>query len=71
LLKGETISDEETAKVIRTLKDYVPSSVQKVLMRADAEFMTWESVEAALDEGYDFIFSNKQCDLKNFKSARR
>ena len=62
LRKGETISGEETAKVIRTLKDYLPSCVQKVLLRADAEFMSWESVEAALDEGYDFIFSNKQCE---------
>ena len=62
LRKGETISGEETAKVIRTLKHYLPSCVQKVLLRADAEFMSWESVEAALDEGYDFIFSNKQCE---------
>jgi hypothetical protein len=62
LRKGETVSGEETAKVIRILKDYLPSCVQKVLLRADAEFMSWESVEAALDEGYDFIFSNKQCE---------
>jgi len=62
LRKGETISGEETAKVIRTLKDYLPSCVQKVLLRADAEFMCWSSVEAALDEGFDFIFSNKQCE---------
>ncbi len=62
LRKGETISGEETAKVIRTLKDHLPSCVQKVLLRADAEFMSWASVEAALGEGYDFIFSNKQCE---------
>ena len=62
LRKGETISGEETAKVIRILKDYLPSCVKKVLLRADAEFMSWDSVEAALDEGYDFIFSNKQCE---------
>jgi len=24
--------------------------------------MSWTSVKAALDEGYDFIFSNKQCE---------
>jgi len=62
LRKGATVSGEETAKVIRALKDYLPSCVQKVLLRADAEFMSWDSVEAALDEGHDFIFSNKQCE---------
>ncbi|MEN6420479.1 MAG: IS1380 family transposase [Smithella sp.] len=62
LRKGETVSGEEMAKVIRTLKNHLPSCVQKVLLRADAEFMSWNSVEAALDEGYDFIFSNKQCE---------
>ena len=62
LRKGETVSGEETAKVIRTLKNHLPSCVQKVLLRADAEFMSWNSIEAALDEGYDFIFSNKQCE---------
>jgi len=62
LRKGETVSGDETAKVIRALKDHLPSCVQKVLLRADAEFMSWASVEASLDEGYDFIFSNKQCE---------
>ena len=62
LRKGKTVSGEETAKVIGTLKNHLPSCVQKVLLRADAEFMSWNSVEAALDEGYDFIFSNKQCE---------
>jgi hypothetical protein len=62
LRKGETVSGEETAKVIRTFKDHLPSCVQKVLLRADAEFMSWASVEAALNEGYDFIFANKQCE---------
>ncbi len=62
LRKGETASGEETAKVIRALRNHLPSCVQKVLLRADAEFMSCDSVEAALDEGYDFIFSNKQCE---------
>lgn len=62
LRKGETVSGEETAKVIHTFKDHLPSCVQKVLLRGDAEFMSWASVEAALDEGYDFIFANKQCE---------
>jgi len=62
LRKGETMSGDETAKVIRALKGYLPSCVEKVLLRADAEFMSWNSVEAALGEGYEFIFSNKQCE---------
>jgi len=48
--------------VIHTFKDRLPSCVQKVLLRGDGEFMSWASVEAALDEGYDFIFANKQCE---------
>lgn len=62
LRKGETISGEDTAKVIRALKGHLPSCVKEVLLRADAEFMSWSSVEAALEEGYDFIFANKQCE---------
>ncbi len=62
LRKGETVSGEETAKIIHILKSYLPSCVKKVLLRADSEFMSWHSVEAALYESYDFIFSNKQCE---------
>jgi hypothetical protein len=62
LRKGETVSGEETAKVIRSIKAHLPSCVREVLLRADAEFMSWSSVEAAWDEGYDFIFANKQCE---------
>jgi hypothetical protein len=62
LRKGETISGEDTAKVICSLKGHLPTCVKEVLLRADAEFMSWASVKAALDEGYDFVFSNKQCE---------
>jgi hypothetical protein len=62
LRKGETISGAETAKVICALKSHLPECVKEVLLRADAEFMSWTSVKAALDEGYDFIFANKQCE---------
>lgn len=62
LRKGETVSGEETAKVIHSLKNHLPSCVQQVLLRADSEFMSWNSVEAALKERYEFIFSNKQCE---------
>ncbi len=59
LRKGETVSGEETAKVLHAIKDHLPGCVKEILVRADAEFMSWSSVEAALDEGYDFIFANK------------
>jgi hypothetical protein len=62
LRKGETIGGEETAKVIHAIKSHLPPCVKKVLIRADAEFMSWQSVEASLQEGYDFIFANKQCE---------
>jgi hypothetical protein len=62
LRKGETISGEETAKVICALKGHLPKCVKEALLRADAEFMSWTSVKAAIDEGYDFIFANKQCE---------
>ncbi len=60
LRKGETISGEETAKVIRMIKGHLPPCVEKVLIRADGEFISWQSVEAALQEGYDFVFANKK-----------
>jgi hypothetical protein len=62
LRKGETVSGEETAKVIHAIKSHLPACVKKVLIRADAEFMSWSSVEAALEEGYDFILANKKCE---------
>jgi hypothetical protein len=75
LRKGVTVGGEETAKVIRTLRDHLPSCVKEVLLRADAEFMSWASVEAALAESYDFIFANKQCeppfDPKNWYRPRK
>lgn len=56
------MSGEDTAKVIHGLKGHLPSCVQEVLLRADGEFMSWPSVEAAFYEGYDFIFANKKCE---------
>jgi len=62
LRKGETISGEETAKVIRLIKEYLPQCVEKVLLRADGEFLSWQSVAAAIEEGHDFIFANEVCN---------
>jgi hypothetical protein len=38
----------------------VPGCVKKVLVRADGEFFSWQSIEAAMEEGFDFIMANKK-----------
>jgi len=62
LRKGETISGKQTAAFILQTKSQLPGCVQKVLLRADGEFQSWESVQAAKRCGYDFIIANKRCD---------
>jgi len=61
LRRGETMGGEEVAALIRTFKRYLPGCVKEVILRGDGEFISWESVEAALEEGYWFIFGNKSC----------
>jgi hypothetical protein len=41
---------------------YLPGCVQEVLLRADGEFLSWESVEAAMRAGFRFIIANKGCN---------
>jgi hypothetical protein len=62
LRRGETISGKHTADFIYRIKDYLPRCVQQVLLRADGEFQSWESVQAAMQCGFDFIIANKRCD---------
>ncbi|MCP4419608.1 MAG: IS1380 family transposase [Chloroflexi bacterium] len=62
LRKGETISGKQTAAVILQIKSHLPSCVRQVLIRADGEFQSWESVQAAKSCGFDFIIANKRCD---------
>jgi hypothetical protein len=62
LRKGETISGKQTAAFILQTKSQLPGCVQKVLLRADGEFQSWESIQAATSCGYDFIIANKRCD---------
>ena len=40
----------------------MPGCVQKVLLRADGEFLSWDSVNAAIEAGFEFIIANKGCD---------
>jgi len=39
----------------------LPGCVQQVLLRADGEFLSWESVAAAIEAGFEFIIANKGC----------
>jgi len=60
LRKGETLSGEEAAAFIRITAKHLPKCVNKVLLRADGEFFSWESVHAAMDQGFEFIIANKR-----------
>lgn len=62
LRKGETISGDEAAAFIAQIKSYLPGCVQEVLLRADGEFLSWQSVQACITAGFKFIIANKSCD---------
>jgi hypothetical protein len=62
LRRGETVSGEEAAAFIAGIKNYLPGCVQQVLLRADGEFLSWQSVQAALESGFQFIIANKSCN---------
>lgn len=62
LRRGETISGEEAAAFIAQIKSHLPGCVQKVLLRADGEFLSWKSVQACNVAGFQFIIANKRCD---------
>lgn len=62
LRKGETMSGKETAAFITQIKDQLPGCVKQVLLRADGEFLSGRSVEAALAAGFKFIIANKGCE---------
>jgi Transposase DDE domain group 1 len=61
LRKGVTIGGEEVAVLIRVFKKYLPGCVKEVILRGDGEFISWEAVKAAREEGFHFIFGNKVC----------
>jgi hypothetical protein len=62
LRKGETISGKETAALIAKIKGYLPDCVQQVLIRADAEFQSWDSIYECIKNGFNFIIANKRCN---------
>ncbi len=50
------------ATLIRSFRKYLPGCVKRVILRGDGEFISWDAVKAAKEEGYDFIFGNKVCN---------
>ena len=69
LRKGDTLSGKEAAAFIHKLKRQLPTETQPVLLRGDGEFLSWDSVAAATQEGFEFIFGNKVCQPV-FESSR-
>ena len=61
LRKGASVTGQETAAFIADIKKQLPGCVQEVLLRADGEFLSWESVQAAMEAGFDFIIANRGC----------
>jgi hypothetical protein len=61
LRRGETIGGEEVGALVRVFKKYLPGCVKEVILRGDGEFISWEAVKSAREEGFHFIFGNKAC----------
>jgi hypothetical protein len=59
--RGETIRNAEVARQIRQFRKLLPPEVQRVRVRGDGEFIGWESVAAAEEEGFTYTFGNKRC----------
>jgi hypothetical protein len=56
---GKTMSDEEVAKLLREMKQYLPDQIRRVLVRGDAEFIGAQTIQTCRECGYDYIFGNK------------
>jgi len=61
---GATVSGMEMASFINDIPALLPKCVQEVVIRADAEFLSWDSVEAIQKNGFHFIIGNKGCQPK-------
>jgi hypothetical protein len=61
LRRGTTVDGKEAAVFIADIRHQLPGCVQEVLIRADGEFLSWESVQAAMKAGFDFIIANRGC----------
>jgi hypothetical protein len=70
LRKGTTVTSEEAAKFITAIGDYLPGYIQYFLLRAVGEFLCRQSVEAAMQAGFEFIIANRRC-TPPFESDKR
>jgi hypothetical protein len=61
LRRGETLANREVARQIRQFRKLLPAHVQDVRVHGDAECISWDSVQACRDEGFQFTFGNKRC----------
>jgi hypothetical protein len=61
LRPGTTVDGAEAAAFIADIENHLPGCVQEVLLRADGEFLSWQSVQAAIQTGFDFIIANRGC----------
>jgi hypothetical protein len=61
LRKGVSVSGKEAAAFIADIPNHLPGCIQEVLLRADGEFLSWDSVQAAIQAGFDFIIANRGC----------
>jgi hypothetical protein len=59
LRKGKTVAGKEAADFIAAISAQLPGCVQHVLLRADGEFLCWQSVQAAIEAGFKFIIANR------------
>jgi hypothetical protein len=62
LRSGKTIGGTEAAGFIKKIKHHLPGCVQQVLLRADGEFLSGQSIAACIEAGFEFIIANKLCD---------
>jgi len=61
LRKGTTVEGKEAADFIAAISAHLPGCVQDVLLRADGEFLCWQSVNASIEAGFKFIIANRGC----------
>ena len=62
LRSGNSISGKEAAAFIKKIKHHLPGCVQQILLRADGEFLSGQSIAACIQAGFEFIIANKVCD---------
>lgn len=61
LRKGASVTGKEAADFIAAIRAHLPGCVQYVLLRADGEFLCWQSVKASIEAGFKFIIANRGC----------